>query len=60
MSDEQVFFVLVMYFIAVYIIIINLTNNEEMYRIDLLYFLAKCQCYQGDYDNSLINYKKYL
>ena len=39
---------------------LKLTNNEEMYKIDLLYFLAKCQCYQGDYDNSLINYKKYL
>ncbi|WP_428817611.1 glycosyltransferase [Clostridium butyricum] len=39
---------------------LKLTNNEEMYKIDLLYFLAKCQCYQGDYDNSLINYEKYL
>lgn len=39
---------------------LKLTDKEERYKVDLVYYLAKCQCIQGDYNNSLINYKKYL
>lgn len=36
------------------------SQKDEPYKLDLLFYLAKAQSLQGDYKNSIENYKKYL
>lgn len=37
-----------------------LSKSDEAFKIDLLFYLAKAQCFQGDFDNSIKNYKRYI
>lgn len=39
---------------------LKFTSIDEMYKIDLFYYLAKSQSLQYNYQNSIINYKKFI